>query len=83
MTRIDTHLSQYKEAPDVRTEFDRSELRRLRFLMRRLQYLEQQIRERGGMAAPDATGGGAFAEMEVEALEYVLTEVGYLQEREG
>jgi hypothetical protein len=44
--------------------------------------LEAQIRESGGMTGSDASGGAAHAEWEVEALEWVLTEVGFLAETE-
>lgn len=73
--------SRYREDPSAGEEFDRTELRRLRYLLRRLRFLETKIANEGGMTAPDSTGGGAHAEWELEALEYVLTEVGFLQER--
>lgn len=79
--RIDTSKSRFHEAPTAADDFDRLELRRLRLLLRRLRFLEQQIRDNGGLA--DATSGGAaFAEWEVEALEWVLYDMGFLQERE-
>jgi hypothetical protein len=41
-------------------------------LLRRLRFLEQQVRETGGLADGNASGGAAFAEWEIEALEWVL-----------
>jgi hypothetical protein len=81
--KVDVDQSVYQEAPDARSEFNRVEIRRLRFLLRRLRFLEAQIRETGGVLSGDASGGAAFTEWEAEALEYVLTEVGFLAERTG
>lgn len=80
--RTDTSKSKYHEHSMAVTDFDRVELRRLRLLLRRLRFLEQQIRDNGGIADA-ASGGAAFAEWEVEALEWVLDDMGFLQEREG
>lgn len=79
--RVDVSKSAYHEAPEARNEFNRLELRRLRLLLRRLRYLEGQIRDNGGLENGGANGGAAFAEWEVEALEFVLTEMGFLAER--
>lgn len=80
--RPDVANSRYIEADDVRTEFNRNELRRLRYLLRRLRFLETKIAESGGMAT-DVNGGAAHAEWELDALEYVLTEVGFIREVKG
>lgn len=79
--RVDTTKSTYHERPDAREEYDSRELKRLRLLLRRLRFLESQIAERGGIAAEDASGGAAFAEWEVEALEWVLDEMEFLAPR--
>ena len=79
--KIDPALSVYHEAADAKTEFTRTELRSLRLLLRRLRFLEAQVRETGGMENGGASGGAAFAEWEIEALEYALTELGFLEER--
>lgn len=78
--RVDAANSRYQEAASVRTEFNRSELNRLRYLLRRLRFLETKIEQLGGMEA--GSGGGVHAELELEALEYVLTEVGFIEERQ-
>lgn len=80
--RVDADQSIYHEDSSAREEFNRSELRRCRYLLRRLRFLESQIRETGGMADGAGSGGAAHAEWEVEALEWVLTEVGFLSEKE-
>lgn len=65
--RVDTSASVYRESDQAETEFSPVELRRARFLMRRLQFLEAKVRNE------DAVSGGAvFAEMEIEALEWAL-----------
>lgn len=69
---VDASKSAYHEAPGADSEFDQTELRRARLLLRRLRFLEHKVRESGGLADPSGSGGGAFAEMEVEALEWVL-----------
>lgn len=81
MSRVDAENSKFQEDPDARAEFTRHELRSLRFLLRRLRFLEGQIKENGGLAE-GSSGGAAFAEWESEALEYVLVEIGFLQEVE-
>lgn len=78
--RVDPNQSAYHEAGDATQEFDRAELRRCRQLLRRLRFLESQVRARGGLSDPEGNGGAAFAEMEMEALEWVLSEVGFLDE---
>jgi len=82
MTKIDVSKSRYHEAPGAKDDFNRSEMRSLRLLLRRLRFLEQQVRESGGLADGRASGGAAFAEWEVEALEWILTDVGFLAESE-
>lgn len=78
MTQVNVSLSRYTETPDVLQEFNRAERKRLRLMMRRLQFLEHKVRTEGGLASPTANGGAAYAEWEIEALEWLLVEVGYL-----
>lgn len=79
--RVDPSKSQYHEAPEARSEFNRVEIRRLRLLLRRIRFLENQVRE--NRASGNDSGGAQFAEWEVDALEFVLTEVGFLAVPEG
>lgn len=81
--KVDTENSIYQEAESATQEFDRTELRRLRYLLRRLRFLETNIAASGGLASESKSGGSVFAEWEVEALEWVLTEVGYLEVKRG
>lgn len=82
MSSVDTSRSIYHESPKATSDFDRGELRKLRFLLRRLRYIEGQIAERGGLKDGGGAGAaGAFAEMEVEALEFVLDDLGFLETR--
>lgn len=68
--------SKYHEDLLAPNEFTPSELRRLRFLLRRLRFLERQLRDNTGTT--DTENSGMFVAMEVEALEWTLTEIGYL-----
>lgn len=78
--KIDVNQSRYHEDPEARRDFNKSELRRLRLLLRRLRFLEAQVRASGGLRNGGGSGGAAFAEWEVEALEWILTELGFLSE---
>lgn len=78
--KIDADKSRYRESPEARKEFNRAEIRSLRLLLRRLRFLEAQVRESGGLQDGSGSGGAAFAEWEVEALEWILTEVGFLSD---
>lgn len=80
--RVDISKSVYREAPTAKHEFSSKELRRLRLLLRRLRFLEAQVRETGGLANGGSSGGAAFTEWEIEALEWVLTDVGFLDEKQ-
>lgn len=70
--KVDVDRSQHHESPTANDEFDNTELQNLRFLLRRLRFLEQQIRENGGMADGRGSGGAVFAVLEHDALEFVL-----------
>ena len=79
--RVDAAKSSYHERDDATQEFTRQELRRLRLLLRRLRFLEDRLRASGGLTDKSGSSGAAFVEWEVEALEWVLDDVGYLQTR--
>lgn len=74
--KVDATNSVFKEDPSARQDFDRKELRSLRLLLRRLHFLEAQVKRNEGKS--DLSGGANFAEWEMDALEFVLTELGYL-----
>lgn len=77
--KVDTSESAYKEHADAAEEFDPPELRRLRLILRRLQFLEAQVKKNGGLRnGGGASGGAAFVEWEIDALEWILKEVGFL-----
>jgi len=78
--KVDVSKSAYHEHSQAKNDFSRKELRALRLLLRRLRFLEARVRETGGLEDGASSGGAAFAEWEVEALEFVLSEVGFLQE---
>jgi hypothetical protein len=82
MTRVDTSNSIYSESPTAKDEFDRQELRHLRLLLRRLHFLEDRVNKNGGIGAATGNGGAAFAEWELAAMEWVLTDNGYLEIKE-
>lgn len=73
---VDTENSVYQEAHDVSTEFDADELRRCRLVLRRLRFLEGKARD---TERPDSTSA-MFVVWEIEALAWMLTELGFLQE---
>lgn len=73
--RIDPSKSVHHEAADVRTAFTPQEIRHARVLLRRLRFLEAQIRETGGMTGNNS-GGAAFAEIEAASLEWILGKEG-------
>lgn len=76
--RVDPSQSVYREDPAARGEFDRHEIKRCRYMLRRLMFLEAKVRDSGGMA--DGSSATMHAEWEIEALEWLLTEVGFLSE---
>lgn len=73
--RVDPALSVYQERPDARAVFTRQELKKCQCLLRRLRFLEKQLRE-----STVRNDGAMFTEWEVEALEWALDELGYLAE---
>lgn len=78
--KVDTSKTIYHEHPSARDDFNRKELRSLRLLLRRLRFLEANVAKNGGLANDSGNGGGAFAEWEIDALEYVLLDMGFLDE---
>lgn len=76
--KVDASNSIYREDPGAKSEFNRKELRMLRLLLRRLHFLEAQIKKNEGKV--NLSGGANFAEWESDALEYVLTEIGFLED---
>lgn len=77
--KVDEAMSRYVEAPDTNAEFNRMERKRLRLILRRLRFLEHKVRTDGGLANPDSNGGAGYTEWEIEALEWILLEVGFLE----
>lgn len=80
MSKIDTSLSVHRECADL-SDFTRSEKRMARILLRRLRYLEKQIRDSGGLGDGNASGAAAFVEWEADSLEWALTELGFIEEK--
>lgn len=76
--RPDVEASVYHEHSQARKNFNKTELKRCRFMLRRLRFLETKVRQTGGMADRTGNGGSAFAEWEMEAIEWLLTEIGFL-----
>lgn len=76
--KIDLSKSKYRERDSAKEEFDLAEVKHLRTVLRRLRYLEQKIREAGGLdGAPESSL--IFDGLEVEGLEFALTELGFLE----
>ena len=76
--KIDTSGTKYNECPDGRKEFDKAELKHLRLLLRRLRFLETQLNTSGGLAGNRSSAGAAFVEWEVDALEWLLVDIGFV-----
>lgn len=78
--RVDAKNSMFQEDSQAVEVFNRRELRNCRYLLRRLRFLEAKM-QREDMADPSNDGGAVFADLEVNALEWLLTEIGFLAER--
>lgn len=78
--KIDPSQSTFHESPLAVNEFNRRELKHLRLMLRRLRFLEKSVRDNGGLRDGGTSGGAAFAEWEMDALEWLLIEVGFLDE---
>lgn len=76
--KIDASLSEYQEVDDL-SEFSRIEKKHCRILLRRLRFLEAQVREHGGLGSASGSGAAAFNEWEVMALEWALTDIGFIK----
>lgn len=72
--KVEQANSKYQESPEAADMFSVPELKKLRALLRRLRYLDGQIHREPA----SISGGLMFAEREVDALAFVLDEVGYL-----
>lgn len=77
--KVDLSKTKYHEADGAAAEFSTDEIRKLKVILRRLRFLEHQIRENGGIEN-STSGSGMFNEMEVDALSWLLTDIGYLRE---
>lgn len=71
--KVDAAQSVYQERRNANRDFTRRELKRLRCLLRRLRFLEAQMRTH-----TEPNDGALFTEWEAEALEWILDEVGFL-----
>lgn len=76
--KVNTDKSRYREHPLATTEFALDELKRLRFLLRRLRFLDAKAAVEGGVH--ESGTGAVFADLEIDALVYVLSEIGYLED---
>lgn len=76
--KVDLSQSKYHEDPEGIRQYNRTERKRLRLLLRRLRFLEAKVRESGGLTSGDGSGGDVFAELESDALEYVLYEMEFI-----
>lgn len=79
--KIDASRSQYKERQEAVDEYTSAELIHLRLLLRRLQFLEHQVRVNGGLSHGGGSGGAAFAELEKAAFEWLLHDIGFLADK--
>lgn len=77
--KVDASQSKFHEVADL-SEFSKPEVKHLKLLLRRLRFLEDQVRRSGGLSSPGGSGGAVFAEMEMEALEWILLEMAYIEE---
>lgn len=81
--KVDASKSVHHESATARNDFNRQELKHLRLLLRRLRFLEAQVIEQGGLEGASASGGAVFAELEADALEWLLKDAGFLAEVSG
>jgi hypothetical protein len=78
--RVDASKSAYHEGDWAETDFDATELKQARFLLRRLRFLEARLRNTNN----DGSSWYVLAELEVDSLKWVLGPEGinYLAEHE-
>lgn len=81
--RTDASTSKYQEHPVAKEEWNRRELRHLRFMLRRLRFLEKNAEDLSRSNEAQAANAAVFVETELEALEWLLTEIGFLQPTDG
>lgn len=74
---IDAAASRYTEIKTVGTDFAEEELEHLRFLLRRLRFLETKIMEKGGRSQC-FHGAALYMVKEMDALEWVLIDAGFI-----
>ena len=79
MTNPNPETSVFQERSDVADEFNWQEIRHLRYLLRRLRFLEIKIAEASGTKAENAPQS-MYVHREADALAYLLTEIGFLRE---
>ena len=77
--RVNKETSPYQEYVGAPKEFSESELRRCRFLLRRLRFLDESVGR--SIEREDTTRGVEFAKQERDALAWMLDEIGYLAEQ--
>lgn len=80
--KIDPSKSDYQPLPNLERAFTRQELKHCNQALRRLRFLEHQVRENGGIAgaANGQSGGAVFAELERDAIAWLLVDAGFLPE---
>lgn len=71
--KVDESKSRYAESESAAADFTKTELRHLRVLLRRIQFLEAKVEE-----SDKAVGGVVYAEREMAALQFALVDNGYL-----
>lgn len=65
--------SRFQENDDVEVQFEPDELSKLRFLLRKLRFMEQK--SKGNQFAPNV-----HAEFEMESIAWLMTDCGYLKD---
>lgn len=80
--RIDVSKSKYHPRAGVRDDFTADEIDHLEIILRRARFLEQKIRDNGGLSDESGSGGAAFAVWECKALVWALKELEYLPEQD-
>lgn len=74
--RIDVSKSRYHPVKEAEVIFDRTEIKHLKIVLRRLRYLEQKLRDGGDPL--DGDGSAMFDDLEMRGHVFTLTEIGYL-----
>lgn len=79
--KVDKSMSRYVESTDT-TDYTREERDHLRYVLRRLRYLEAQGREIDTRDSGKSLASKALSEMEARGLEFALLELGFIEIRE-